>query len=71
MGMWESRVLCEISKSLWESFCDFHRNAISTATASRFLGYLLSVRLAGAPEQPGVALFLAPVVFPLDVEVLS
>jgi hypothetical protein len=29
--MWESRVLCEISKRLWKSFCDFHRRAISTA----------------------------------------
>jgi hypothetical protein len=29
--MWESRVLCEISKSLWESFCDFHRDGISIA----------------------------------------
>ena len=31
MGMWESRVLCEISKLLWESFCDFHTSVISTA----------------------------------------
>ena len=29
--MWESRVLCEISKRLWKSFCDFHGRAISTA----------------------------------------
>jgi DNA-binding IclR family transcriptional regulator len=29
--MWESRVLCETSKRLWKSFCDFHSRAISTA----------------------------------------
>jgi hypothetical protein len=29
--MWESRVLCEISKSLWKPFCGFHRDVISTA----------------------------------------
>ena len=29
--MWESRVRCEISKSLWEPFCGFHRDGISTA----------------------------------------
>jgi hypothetical protein len=29
--MWESRVLGEISKFLWEPFCGFHRNVISTA----------------------------------------
>ena len=28
--MWESRVLCEISKSLWKPFCGFHRDVIST-----------------------------------------
>jgi hypothetical protein len=31
VGMWESRVLGEISKSLWEPFCGFHRDVISTA----------------------------------------
>ena len=29
--MWESRVLCEISKFLWEPLFGFHRNGISTA----------------------------------------
>ena len=29
--MWESRVLCEISKSLWEALFAFHRDGISTA----------------------------------------
>ena len=29
--MWESRVSCEISKSLWKPFCGFHRDVISTA----------------------------------------
>jgi len=24
VGMWESRVLCEISKSRWKPFCGFH-----------------------------------------------
>jgi len=32
--MWESRVLCEISKRLRKSFCDFHRRVISTARRS-------------------------------------
>jgi len=31
VGMWESRVLCEICKSLWKPFCGFHGDAISTA----------------------------------------
>ena len=29
MGMWESRVLGEISKSVWTPFCGVHRDAIS------------------------------------------
>jgi hypothetical protein len=29
--MWESRVLGEISKSLWKPFCGFHRDVISIA----------------------------------------
>ena len=29
MGMWESRVLCEISKSLWKPSCGFHGDVIS------------------------------------------
>ena len=29
--MWESRVLCEISKSLWEPLLGFHRDGISIA----------------------------------------
>ena len=28
--MWESRVLGEISKSLWKPFCGFYRDVIST-----------------------------------------
>ena len=31
VGMWESRVLCEISKSLWKPLFGFHRDGISTA----------------------------------------
>ena len=29
--MWESRVLGEISKSVWKPFCGFHRDVISIA----------------------------------------
>jgi hypothetical protein len=29
--MWESRVLCEISKSLWKPLLGFHRDDISIA----------------------------------------
>ena len=29
--MWESRVVCEISKSLWKPFVGFHRDDISIA----------------------------------------
>jgi len=32
--MWESRVVCEISKSLWKPFLGFHRDVISTAVWS-------------------------------------
>ena len=32
--MWESRVLCEISKGRWKWFCDFHGTDISTAVSS-------------------------------------
>jgi hypothetical protein len=35
VGMWESRVLREISKRRWESFCDFHGRGISTAAGRR------------------------------------
>ena len=31
VGMWESRVLGEISKSLWKPLCGFHRDVISIA----------------------------------------
>src|SRR5262245_29837182 len=33
--MWKSRVLCEISKVRWKSFCDFHGPAISSAADAR------------------------------------
>jgi len=36
--MWESRVLCEISKSLWKPFCGFHSDVISTAVFVVFVG---------------------------------
>jgi hypothetical protein len=31
VGMWKSRVVCEISKGRWKSFCDFHGPDISAA----------------------------------------
>src|SRR5438874_2159371 len=31
--MWESRVLCEISKARWKPFCGFHRAGISIAVS--------------------------------------
>jgi hypothetical protein len=34
VGMWESRVVCEISKSLWEPLLGFHRDGISIAVFS-------------------------------------
>ena len=34
VGMWASRVVCEMSKRLWASFCDVHRRVISTAASS-------------------------------------
>jgi hypothetical protein len=43
--MWKSRVLCEISKRLWKSVCDFHNRVISTA-ASRG-DHLLGLRIQG------------------------
>ena len=35
--MWESRVLCEISKALWKPFCGFHRADISIADVPCFV----------------------------------
>jgi hypothetical protein len=35
VGMWESRVLCEISKLLCESFCDFHRSSATNSSAGK------------------------------------
>ncbi len=32
--MWESRVVCEISKALWKPFCGFHGADISIADFS-------------------------------------
>ena len=32
--MWESRVLCEISKALWKPFCGFHSAGISIAVSA-------------------------------------
>ena len=41
--MWESRVLCEISKSLWEALFAFHRDGISIAV------FVVARRLAPNP----------------------
>ena len=45
--MWEFRVLCEISKLLWESFCDFHRSVISIAASIFVSHHLLGQRQEG------------------------
>jgi hypothetical protein len=34
VGMWESRVLGEISKARWKPFCGFHGADISTAVCA-------------------------------------
>ena len=50
--MWESRVLCEISKSLWKPFSGFHSDVISTSIfvvcrdRGRIRGMLYPSRLA-------------------------
>src|SRR5688572_19555575 len=49
--MWESRVLCEISKLLWKSFSDFHRSVISTA--ARFVVVTSSFLCHGGIAGPG------------------
>ena len=46
MGMWESRGLCEISKRLWKSICDFHSRVISTAGCA-LRDHLLWLRIRG------------------------
>lgn len=46
--MWESRVLSEIAKLLWKSFCDFRRSVISTAAR-------LSSWSPPLPSIPGIA----------------
>jgi hypothetical protein len=47
VGMWESRVLCEISKRLWKSFCDFHSRDISIAASICVSHFLLGRRERG------------------------
>ena len=52
VGMWESRVLCEISKSLWKPLWGFHRDVISTAV---FAGAAVSeaeIRVRPYPCRP-------------------
>jgi hypothetical protein len=48
--MWESRVLCEISKLLWKSFCDFHGSVISTA--ARFFEFVITSSGSEGGYQP-------------------
>ena len=45
--MWESRVLCEISKRLWKSFCDFHSRVISIGASIFVSHHLLGCRKRG------------------------
>jgi hypothetical protein len=68
--MWESRVLGEISKRLWKSFCDFHRRVISIA-ASLFVSHRPSSAAAGGVQTLGAFAIVVPtasyaVVFALD-----
>ncbi len=44
--MWESRALCEISKSLWEALFAFHRDVISTAVFA-FAKHALELKAGG------------------------
>ena len=49
--MWESRVLCEISKALWKPFCGFHSAAISTAVpGARSVGCIRTLDAQGDRE---------------------
>ena len=54
--MWESRVLCEISKSLWKPFLGFHRDGISIA--------VFVVAVCGAEIQGCWTLAALPIVAP-------
>jgi hypothetical protein len=58
--MWESRVLCEISKRLWKSFCDFHRRVISIAVSMVVFISLLPHTGEIGPWPPSRSLFLQP-----------
>jgi hypothetical protein len=52
--MWESRVLCEISKRRWESFCDFHGRVMSTAGSGLRIASLIQ-----ATDRAGASTVLA------------
>jgi hypothetical protein len=43
--MWESGVLCEISKPLWKPFWGFHSGGISTAAHAVAPSWGMSLRL--------------------------
>ena len=54
--MWESRVLCEISKPRWKSFCDFHGGGMSTAVGAGVSENGRAGRSSTAPAAAGGAI---------------
>ena len=55
--MWESRVLCEISKVRWKSFCDFHGTGISIAVSgvhAENVGAAASLDRPGCPREDAI-----------------
>ena len=53
--MWESRVLCEIAKSLWKPLCGFHRDVISTPLVMPSLAVVDGSRRGPSQPAPGAA----------------
>ena len=53
--MWESRVLCEISKALWKPLCGFHRDVISTPLVMPSLAVVDGSRRGPSQPAPGAA----------------
>jgi hypothetical protein len=54
--MWESRVVCEISKRLWKSWCDFHSRVISIVASIFVSHHLLGCRKKGMLDLPALAI---------------
>ena len=55
--MWESRVLCEIPKVRWKSFCDFHGTGISIAVSgvhAENVGAAASLDRPGCPREDAI-----------------